>query len=473
MARRRCAAGSRTSSLPLMENRRAAAATLRPRDLKPLVASLRKAHRAAARNLPGELAERQPVHTVYGGAQLFRAESARKLGDLAARALDEYAPDAAEFARAFELAADADASALRQRVAAKLMTEPVEDYRIDFEDGYGYRPSAEEDGHCLSAALEVARGHTAGTLPPFVGIRIKPLSAELYRRGLRTLDLFVTALAQALTPSFLPLLLITIPKVTAAAQVSAAASACAALERRLNLPPGVLRLEVMIETPQSIVSADGTLPLRALVAAGRGRVMAAHFGAYDYAALLGISAAWQDIRHPACDFARHMMLVALAQSGVRLSDSVTTTMPIPLHHSSDGRTLSEAERRANTDAVHRGWKVHCGNVRHSLRQGLYQSWDLHPLQLPARYAAVYEFFSAARLPAAARLRRFLEQATHATLVGDTFDDAATAQGLLNFFVRGLTSGALTEDEVGETGLTRDELQGRSFARIIAARRTAL
>ena len=453
-----------------MPTRRAAAATLRSRELTPLVALLRKSHRIVTRDFPGEREDRQPVHTVYGGAHLFRAESTRKLGDLATRALDEYAADAAQFGRAFDLAPEVDAAALRRRVAAKLRTEPVEDYRIDFEDGYGYRPDDEEDEHCLSAAREVARGQTARTLPPFVGIRIKPLSAELHRRGLRTLDLFVTALAQVLRPSFLPLLLVTVPKVTATAQVSVAAEACAVLERRLKLRPGVLRLELMVETPQSILAADGTSPLRRFVAAGRGRVTAAHFGAYDYTALLGISAAWQDIRHPACDFARHMMQVALAQSGVRLSDSVTTTMPVPPHRPADRRTLSEAERRANTDAVHRGWKVHCENVRHSLKHGFYQSWDLHPLQLPARYAAVYEFFSSARLAATARLRHFLEQATHATLAGNTFDDAATAQGLLNFFVRGLTSGAMTPDEAGETGLTLDELQGRSFARIIARRR---
>jgi citrate lyase beta subunit len=455
-----------------MATRRATAATLRSRDLAPIIGSLRKAHRTGVRAFPGEREDRQPVHTVYGGAHLFRAESAGKLGELAARSLDAYAPDAAQFARAFDLPADVDAGALRHRVAAKLRSEPVEDYRIDFEDGYGYRPDEEEDGHCRSAAGEVARGHTAETLPAFVGIRIKPLSAELHARGLRTLDLFVTALAQALRPSFVPLLLVTVPKVTVAAQVAAAAQACAVLERRLKLPSGVLRLELMIETPQSILGADGASPLRGFVAAGKGRVTAAHFGAYDYTALCGITAAWQDIRHPACDFARHMMQVALAQSGVRLADSVTTTMPVPVHRPAADHELTHAQRRENTEAVHDGWKLHCANVRHSLRHGFYQSWDLHPLQLPARYAAVYEFFSSARTAATARLRHFVEQATHATLSGGTFDDAATAQGLLNFFVRGLTSGALTAEEARETGLTVEELQGRSFTRIVASRRDA-
>jgi len=60
------------------------------------------------------------------------------------------------------------------RVLEKLKREPVEDFRIDFEDGYGNRPDAEEDGHAESAALEVARGMQEGSLPPFIGIRIKP-----------------------------------------------------------------------------------------------------------------------------------------------------------------------------------------------------------------------------------------------------------------------------------------------------------
>ena len=102
--------------------------------------------------------------------------------------------------------------------------------------------------------------------------------------------------------------------------------------------------------------------------------------------------------------------------------------------------------------------------------GFYQGWDLHPAQLPTRYAAVYAFYLSARQAATVRLRNFIEKAAQATLVGDVFDDAATGQGLLNFFVRGLNAGALTLDEARETGLTREELQGRSFLKILEARR---
>jgi citrate lyase beta subunit len=364
------------------------------------------------------------------------------------------------------------ARTIRARVVEKLRREPVEDFRIDFEDGYGNRPDDEEDGHAQSVATEVAAGLDAGTLPPFIGIRIKPLSNELHGRSLRTLDLFVSRLATAGSRRLPPHFVVTIPKVMAPGQAAAVDRACTALERRLRLRKGVIGLELMIETPQSILSADGTSALRGLVAAGGGRVTGAHFGTYDYTALCGITASWQHMRHGACEFAKHMMQVGLAQTGVRLSDGATNIMPIAPHRPTSDRPLTEAQRRANQLAVHRAWKAHFDDVRHSLVNGFYQGWDLHPAQLPTRYAAVFAFFLSARPAATARLRNFVEKAAQATLVGDVFDDAATGQGLLNFFVRGLSSGALTMDEARETGLTIDELQSRSFLRILENRRAA-
>jgi citrate lyase beta subunit len=429
---------------------------------------------AIAAACPGETGDRQPVHTVYGGAHLFRADSAPKLGALALAALDEYAPDAGTFARALDLHSDAAdvrlAETVYARVIAKLRQEPVEDYRIDFEDGYGNRPDDEEDGHAHSVAEQVAQGSAAGTLPPFIGIRVKPMSRELHSRSLRTLDLFVTTLTRATRRCLPPNFFVTVPKVMDPGHVTAVARACRALERRLGLRPQTLKLELMIETPQSILAADGSSALRALVAAGDGRVAGAHFGTYDYTALCGITASWQHMRHAACDFAKHMMQVSLAQTGVRLSDGATNIMPVGPHRAAPGRPLSDAERRENRDAVHRAWKIHYDDARHSLVNGYYQGWDLHPAQLPTRYAAVYAFFLAARPAATARLRNFVEKAAQATLVGDVFDDAATGQGLLNFFVRGLTSGALTLDEARETGLTVEELQGRSFLKILENRK---
>ena len=425
------------------------------KDFKPIAATLKKANAAVARTYPGETGDRQPVHTVYGGAHLFTAELAPKLGAIAIRTLDQHAPTPQSFAEALGLLARGDlafATTIRERVMAKLRREPVEDFRIDFEDGYGNRPDAEEDGHAESAALEVAKGLEAKTLPPFIGIRIKPLSAELHARSLRTLDVFLTTLVRATRRHLPPNFVITVPKLMKPAHVGAVATACRVLERRLRLEPGILTLELMIETPQSILAPDGTSALGALVAAGAGRVRGAHFGTYDYTALCGITASWQHMRHQVCDFAKHMMQVSLAQSGVWLSDGATNVLPVP-------------------PDVHRAWKVHFDDVQHSLVNGYYQGWDLHPAQLPTRYAAVYAFFLSALPAATARLRNFVDKAAQATLVGDVFDDAATGQGLLNFFVRGLNSGALTLPEAAATGLTPQELQGRSFLNILEARKT--
>jgi hypothetical protein len=318
-------------------------------------------------------------------------------------------------------------------------------------------------------AEEVAKAARAGTLPFRVGIRIKPMSKELHGRSLRTMDLFVTALARAMRRRVPDDFVITIPKVMVPEHVTEVVQACGRLERKCGLRAGALKLEIMIETPQSILAPDGTSALRGLVAAGRGRVIGAHFGVYDYTALLGITAAWQHMRHPACDFARHLMQVALAQSGIALSDGGSNVLPAAPHRARDGRPLTADERRENREVVHRSWKIHYDDVRHSLISGFYQGWDLHPAQLPTRYAAVYAFFLSARPAATARLRAFVDKAAQATLLGDVFDDAATGQGLLNFFGRALSSGALTMEEVAETGLTKEEMQERSFLKIVQAR----
>ena len=443
--------------------------SLSPRDLAPTVARLRRANLTFLASYPGESVHPQPVHTFYGGAHLFRADTAARLGALALAALDEYAPDAATFASALGLGDIA--ATVRERVVARLRSQPVEDYRIDFEDGYGYRPDAEEDGHAESAALEVARGIEGSMLPSGIGLRIKPMSNEAHARSLRTLDLFVTTLARQRRSRLPERFFVTIPKVTMPEHVSAVATVCRALERKLRLRAGALRLEIMIETPQSVIAADGSIALGRLVAAGGGRVTSAHFGTYDYTALSGITAAWQHMRHPVCDTARHLMQAALAQTGVQISDGGTNIMPVPIHRV-EGQPLTARQQQENRDAVHRAWKVHFDDITHSLTSGFYQGWDLHPAQLPSRFAAVYAFYLSALDAATRRLRAFVDKAAQATLVGDVFDDAATGQGLLNFFVRGIDAGALTIDEAARTGLTHDELTGRSFVAIVDARARA-
>jgi citrate lyase beta subunit len=437
--------------------------------LQRISEALSRANLSVSRQFPGDTPLRQPVHTVYGGAHLFTADIALKLGAAARKTLDEYAPDHEILADVFGMA-PALALRIRPRIVDKLQREPVEDFRIDFEDGFGTRPDEEEDHFARAAAEQVANGFSAQTLPPGIGIRIKTLSEELKARSLRTFDLFLTALLGRTNRRLPSGFVVTLPKITAPAQVAALSAACDEIERTFGLAHGLLRIELMVETTQSIFSADGAVALPQLVAAGAGRVTGAHFGTYDYTAGLSITAAHQHMMHAACDFAKHVMQVALAGTAVRLSDGATNIMPVGPHRAVAGSVLSESARRENAEAVHRAWRLHAEHVRHSLIGGFYQGWDLHPAQLPSRYAAVYAFFLEGLEAASERLRNFVAKAAQATLVGEVFDDAATGQGLLNYFLRAVNCGAMTEGEAIErSGLTLEELRGRSFVKILANR----
>jgi citrate lyase beta subunit len=469
-----------------------------------LVSNLRQAQQQFAANYPGETGRRQPVHTVYGGAHLFKADSAPRLGGLARRSLDQFAPDFLGFAKAIGLpGADSLPDSLDQaeqlvanlenspervrkenkpawmahtiyrRVNEKLRQEPVEDFRIDFEDGYGNRPDEEEDGHAASAAAEVAQGMTDGTLPPFIGIRIKPFNEELRERSIRTLDIFVSSLIEASGGSLPENFVVTLPKITIPEQVAALAELFDALEEQVGLATGALKMEMMIETTQSIINYEGEINLPRLLRAARGRCVAAHFGTYDYTASCNITAAHQHMMHPACDFAKHMMQVSFAGTGIWLSDGATNIMPVAPHRFAEGEApLTARQIEENRMVVHRAWKLHYDHIQHSLVNAFYQGWDLHPAQLPTRYAAVYAFFLEGLDAASERLKNFVEKAAKATLVGDVFDDAATGQGLLNYFLRALNSGALKEEEAIEmSGLSLAELRSGSFAKILENRKS--
>ena len=440
--------------------------------MNDIIEPLRQANEEFAKHYPGETGRRQPVHTVYGGAHLFKSDTAHRLGSLARRSLEQFAPDAATFAQAIGLTDQAGslASTIYGRVNEKLQREPVEDFRIDFEDGYGNRPDAEEDGHAASAAVEVTEGLKNGTLPPFIGIRIKPFNEELRARSFRTLEIFVRTLAEQNGGQLPENFVVTLPKITIPEQVAALVSLLIGLEKWNGLAEGSLKFEMMIETTQSIINHRGQINLPLLLAASEGRCVAAHFGTYDYTAGCNITAAHQHMLHAACDFAKHMMQVSFAGTGVWLSDGATNIMPVAPHRAPEGGTLTQQQLDENRETVHRAWKLHYDHVQHSLVNAFYQGWDLHPAQLPTRYAAVYAFFLESLDAASERLKNFVEKAAKATLVGDVFDDAATGQGLLNYFLRAINCGAITEDEAVErSGVTLPELQSASFVKILKNR----
>lgn len=463
-----------------------------------IFSKLKAANTAFQEIYPGDKPDRQAVHTLYGGANLFNAEATAKMGARALEIFNNYAPDFVSFGRIFQLdgAAQLDVTQsveaikaayealplaekkkhparlsyeVYHKVIAKLQTEAIEDFRIDFEDGYGNRSNEEEDATAIETATEVAKGMVQKSLPPFIGIRIKPFTEEMKERGLRTLDLFVSTLVKASGGKLPDNFIVMLPKVTIPEQVTTLVDFFEILEEELGLSAGSLKMEMMVETTQAVMAIDGTNPLYKFVKASKGRCIAMHFGTYDYTASCSITAKYQEMDHPVCDFAHHMTKVALAHTGIWLSDGATNTMPIGPHR---GDNLTEQQLKENRDTVHRAWKKGYDHIRHSLWNGFYQGWDLNPAQFPMRYAAVFAFFLESYDDAVERLKTFVDKAARATLIGDVFDDAATGQGLLNYFLRALNSGAIKEEEVLATGLTMEEIRGRSFKKILENRKKA-
>ena len=370
---------------------------------------------------PGDAGGRQPVHTCYVPADRVTGDVAASWGADALALLEEHAPRPAAFASLLGLPGGL-AEVVHAKVAAKLAREPVEDLRIDFEDGYGWHDT-EDDDAVRSASL--VSGWASP--PPWVGLRFKSFDTRaLAERGIRTLDLFVTALGCA------PVL--TFPKVTDVAQVSALVELLGPLEDRLGLGTGALRFEIQIETTQAIVAADGRLAIPRFIAAGGGRVSGLHFGTYDYTAACGLSAAEQHLAHPACDFARHVMQLSAAGTGVRLSDGSSNVLPVG-------------------DGVAEAWRTHFGLVLRSLAHGFYQGWDMHPGQLVTRYAANFVYYLRNAEADARRLRAYVDASSSGVL-----DEPATAQALAMSLRRALDCGALSADDVRElSGLSEAQL----------------
>ncbi len=381
---------------------------------------------ALARHYPGERPGRQPVHTVYVPADRFGDGLCADHGAAALAVTEEHEDVLLDL-----LDDDRD---LLSRVREKLAREPVEDLRIDLEDGYGTRGDEEEDRDAERAAAELRSAVRDGAAPAFTGIRVKGFEAPTRRRGVRTLALFLGRLVEEdpLPAGFV----VTLPKVTAVEQVEALVHAAERLEVALGLGDGDLRFELQVETPQSILGPDGTALVARMVHASAGRCTGMHYGTYDYSAACGIAAAQQSLEHPVADHAKAVMQAAAAGTGVRLSDGSTNVLPV-----------------GGPDEVRAAWANHLRLVRRSLERGYYQGWDLHPAQLPTRFAATFAFYRDGFPAAAARLRDYVGRRESGVL-----DEPATARALADFLLRGLDCGALTWAEVAEgTGLDADRL----------------
>lgn len=352
---------------------------------------------------PGPPEGRQPVHTVYLPADRFTVDVVARWGAAARAALDAHPP--LPFAEE-----------LRERVVAKLAREPIEDLRIDFEDGYGVRDDAQED----AAAQATATALAAGPMPPFVGLRCKSLEASTRHRAVRTLDVFLGALGPP-PDGFV----ITLPKVSLVEQVEAMTHLCARLEQEYGLAAGSLRFELQIETPPAVLGIDGTATVARMVHAAAGHCVGLHYGTYDYSAECGVAPAYQSLDHAVADHAKAVMQAAAAGTGVRVCDGSSNVLPV-----------------GESGQVHAAWRLHLALVRRSLERGFYQGWDLHPAQLPTRFAATYGFFREGLPEAVTRLAAY-----RAGAGGTVLDEPATVRALTGFLRRGVDCGALDPAEV--------------------------
>lgn len=348
------------------------------------------------------------------------------------------------------------------RLKARLEECPVEDYRIDFEDGYGVRSEEEEDRHALEVANALAIAMGEGGLPPRIGIRIRALNHQTAPRALRTLDLVLTRLvseAGGLPRGFV----VTLPKVEQIEAPGILTEALDRLEAALGLHSGVVAVELMVESPRALDPGF----LKAALGACQGRCLAVHFGANDFLTACGVAPAEQDLGHPLCDFARAMLHVGVAGDPVRLVDGTTTVLPVPPHR---GENLDREKLLENRKVVHQAWCRHARDIRRGLRQGFHQGWDLHPAQLVSRLAVVQAWYLEGAEAVADRLKNFLEASAQATRVGTVFDDAATGRALLAHFRRAMDCGALEESEVRKrVGLAREHLLANSFEDLLARR----
>jgi citrate lyase beta subunit len=392
--------------------------------LGELDARLAAADAALARAYPGARPGRQPIHTVYVPADRHTAGLVPAYGAAALELLDEHADRFAAIVCDPELVA---------RVRDKLAAEPVEDLRIDFEDGYAGRSDAHEDADVVRSAMALAASRAKGEAAPFGGIRIKSLEAPTRARSIRTLTSYVAALAgaDAGPGAGLDQWVVTLPKVTSVDQVEAMVHACEVLETGLGLGRGALAFEVQVETPQSILGPDGTALVARMVQVAGNRLTGLHYGTYDYSASCGIAAEQQSLEHPVADHAKLVMQAAAAGTGVRLSDGSTNLLPV-----------------GSPDDVEAAWAHHHRLVRRSLERGFYQGWDLHPGQLPTRYAATYAFYRQGLGRATARLADY----TRSTMSGIA-DEPATARALAAFLLRAVDCGAVDEAEVEVVGGT--------------------
>ncbi|MEV6768317.1 aldolase/citrate lyase family protein [Nocardia sp. NPDC051030] len=380
--------------------------TLPPDVLAGIESRLNAVDSELARNYPGDRAG-QPIHTAYISAAEATADLPHEWGAAAAELAELHGDLLTGLAgsEVFDLALNT----LRQR--------PIQDLRLDFEDGYGTRGDEVEDRDATHA------GEVLAKLPAEVisrGIRMKGLTTAEWPRAVRTLERVLEG-AGGVPAGFV----FTIPKIRAAEQADIAVLLCEAIESAHGLAAGSLKFELQIESPQAVIAADGTATVAQAIHRSAGRCTGLHYGTYDYSAACGISPQFQSLEHPVADHAKAVMQAAAAQTGVWVCDGSTQVLPIG----------TDVEVRTALDR-------HFRLVSRSLERGYYQGWDMGAGHLATRWLATFAFYRGALGAAAPRIGRYLDRQGSAVV-----DEPATAQALATVVLRGLACGAFQPDDV--------------------------
>lgn len=413
-----------------------------------ILTCLTDANRAVALRFPGDDTAHQPIHSYYESAALFHRGRITEITQEALTHQARYLSSPAALSDGFELSQE-----IAEKVIAKLLPKmqvsPIEDYRIDFEDGFGVHPDEYEDTIAIQCAIELAEAMSSGAIPPFIGIRTKPFNDISVSRSTKTIDLFIKTLIDRSQGKLPNNFVITLPKVSSPAQVEALVAWLDLLEEECALPTGVLMIELMIETTQSFFDATGRAMIPQLLSAAKDRCRGVHFGTYDYTASCGLTAAEQRNDHPVCDFARQLMKIGCAGTGVWLSDGSNNILPM-----------------GNEDAVRRSHRISFSQVSNSLMMGYYQGWDLHPGQVSVRYVAMMAFYIRHIDDSLIRLKALLDSAAEATLTGAVFDDIATGQGLLNTVKRALKAGIISQTDLIGAGISPESVAHSKFSALL-------
>ncbi|WP_067678610.1 DUF6986 family protein [Nocardia miyunensis] len=379
-------------------------------DLHTIGERLRVVETDLLRRYPGDRPG-QPVHTAYVCAADTQADLPGEWGATAVELADRH----------IDLLTGLAGVEVLARARETLAQTPIQDLRLDFEDGYGTRGDAVEDDDARRA------GRVLAALPSAVfsrGVRIKGLTLGEYERAVRTLELVLDG-AGGVPEGFV----FTVPKLRAVEQVDVAVQVCEMLERAYGIASGTLRFELQIESPQAVIAADGSATVARAIHRSAGRCTGLHYGTYDYSAACGIAPQFQSLEHPVADHAKAVMQAAAAQTGVWVCDGSTQVLPIG-------------------DAAAAALERHFRLVTRALERGYYQGWDMHPGHLVTRWAATYAFFRGALLAAAPRIDGYLRRRG-----GAVVDEPATAQALATVVLRGLDCGAFAPEDV--TALSPD------------------